>query len=182
MSRISRRSGDRRDRSCAASAAQVSPGIASISSSGSSIQVRLILVVVTLSCLRCRSYRISRAGARAGKPVRGTNAILRLLRCDYYSSAMPHTGNPTVDIILYSIAGIVLLIIGYRVGRWISNVANSKLMAQKEQELFTAQKGFKTLYDQELGRLREHAAKLEDELRLLKQKVEDYRKKAAGFG
>jgi hypothetical protein len=95
---------------------------------------------------------------------------------------MPHTGNPTVDIILYSIAGIVLLIIGYRFGRWVSNVANVKLMSQKEQELFTAQKGFKALYDQELARVRDHAAKLEDELRLLKQKVEDYRKKAAGFG
>jgi cell division protein FtsB len=95
---------------------------------------------------------------------------------------MPLTGNTTVDIILYSIAGIVLLIIGYHVGRWISNVANTKLLASKEQELFTAQRSFKSLYDQELNNLREENAKLADELRLLRQKVEDYRKKAAGFG
>jgi len=95
---------------------------------------------------------------------------------------MPLTGNTTVDIILYSIAGIVLLIIGYKVGRWISNVANQKLLASKEQELFTAQRSFKSLYDQELGNLRDDNARLADELRLLRQKVEDYRKKAAGFG
>ncbi len=95
---------------------------------------------------------------------------------------MPLTGNTTVDIILYSIAGIVLLIIGYKVGRWISNVANTKLLASKEQELFTAQRSFKNLYDQELTNLRDDNAKLADELRLLRDKVEDYRKKAAGFG
>jgi len=95
---------------------------------------------------------------------------------------MPHTGNPTVDIILYSVAGALLLLIGYRFGRWVSNMANMKLIALKEQELFTAQKGFKTLYDQELANIRDENAKLADELRLLRQKVEDYRKKAAGFG
>ena len=95
---------------------------------------------------------------------------------------MPLTGNTTVDIILYSIAGIVLLIIGYKTGRWIGNVANQKLLASKEQELFTAQRSFKSLYDQELNNLRDDNAKLADELRLLRQKVEDYRKKAAGFG
>ncbi|HEX8521099.1 MAG TPA: hypothetical protein VF669_02510 [Tepidisphaeraceae bacterium] len=95
---------------------------------------------------------------------------------------MPHSGNPTVDIILYSIAGVVLLIIGYRFGRWVSNVANAKLIANKEQELFTAQRGFKTLYDQELANLRDENAKINDELRLLRQKVEDYRKKAASLG
>jgi predicted RNase H-like nuclease (RuvC/YqgF family) len=95
---------------------------------------------------------------------------------------MPLTGNTTVDIILYSIAGIVLLIIGYKVGRWISNVANTKLLASKEQELFTAQRSFKSLYDQELNNLRDENAKLADELRMLREKVEDYRKKAAGFG
>lgn len=95
---------------------------------------------------------------------------------------MPTTGNPTVDIILYSVAGAIILIIGYRVGRWISNIANAKLIAQKEQELFTAQKGFKNLYEQELATLQQENAKLLDEVRLLRQKVEDYRKKAAGFG
>ncbi len=95
---------------------------------------------------------------------------------------MPHTGNTTADIILYSVAGVVLLILGYRFGRWVSNVANTKLIAQREQELFTAQRGFKTLYDQELANVREENAKLADELRMLRQKVEDYRKKAAGLG
>src|SRR5256885_4069596 len=54
---------------------------------------------------------------------------------------MPHTGNVTVDIILYSIAGVVLLVIGYQVGRWFATMSFTKLVNQKEQELFTAQKG-----------------------------------------
>jgi len=76
----------------------------------------------------------------------------------------------------------VLLVIGYQVGRWFATMSFTKLVNQKEQELFTAQKGFKALYDQELNNLRDENAKIADELRLLRQKVEDYRKKAAGFG
>src|SRR4051794_8885534 len=90
---------------------------------------------------------------------------------------MPHTSNPTLDIILYSLAGLVLLILGYRIGKWIGALAASKLIAAKEQDLFTAQKSFKSLYEQELANLKQENANLHEEVRTLNNRVEEYRKK-----
>ena len=95
---------------------------------------------------------------------------------------MPSTGNHTLDAIFYVIAALILLSIGYRVGRWVGSLAAAKLVSEKEQELFTTQKGFKQLYDQELAKLREENATLADKVKTLDERVEEYRKKAAGFG
>ena len=97
-------------------------------------------------------------------------------------STMPSTGNPTVDYALYALVGLVLLFLGYRLGRMIGTITSGKLVAAKEQELFTAQKGFKNLYDQEISNLKSENAKLNEQLKLLNERVEEYRKKAAGFG
>jgi len=95
---------------------------------------------------------------------------------------MPSTHNPTLDIILYSIAGVVLLFLGYRIGRWIEAIIKAKHIASREQELFTTQRGFKTLYEQELAKLKEENAQLTETVKTMEARVEDYRKKAAGFG
>jgi cell division protein FtsB len=95
---------------------------------------------------------------------------------------MPTTGNYRLDVILYSVAGAIVLFLGYRLGRLVGSVAASRLVAQKEQELFTTQKGFKTLYEQELSNLRDENAKLTEQVTTLNARVEEYRKKAAGFG
>ena len=95
---------------------------------------------------------------------------------------MPSTGNYTVDIILYCIVGGVLLFLGYQAGRLIGSLRASKLLAQKEQDLFTAQKGFRTLYEQELSTVKGDNAKLTEQVQTLQARVEEYRKKAAGFG
>jgi cell division protein FtsB len=95
---------------------------------------------------------------------------------------LPLTHNPTLDAVLYSLAGLALLYLGYRVGRSIGMLTASKLIAAKEQELFTTQRGFKTLYDQELAKLREDNATLTEKVKSMEVRVEDYRKKAAGFG
>jgi len=95
---------------------------------------------------------------------------------------MPTTNNPTADLILYVIAGIILLFIGYRVGRALGALSASKLVAQKEQDLFTAQKGFKTLYEQELATVKAENGQLREQVQLLTDRVEEYRKKAAGLG
>src|SRR3954466_9547771 len=95
---------------------------------------------------------------------------------------MPHAGNPTLDIILYSLAGVIVLFLGYRVGRLIGALASQKLVAAKEQDLFTAQKGFKQLYETEVGNLKAENAKLAEQVQTLTNRVEEYRKKAAGFG
>jgi cell division protein FtsB len=95
---------------------------------------------------------------------------------------MPSTHNPTLDAILYGLAGLVLMSLGYRIGRWIGTLSAAKLLATKEQELFTTQRGFKTLYDQELAKLKEENAQLTEKVKTMETRVEDYRKKAAGFG
>src|SRR3954454_2207044 len=95
---------------------------------------------------------------------------------------MPSTGNHTFDVILYVLAGIALMSIAYRLGRWVGNLSAAKIIGEKEQELFTTQKGFKQLYDQELAKLREENATLNERVKSLDARVEEYRKKAAGFG
>src|SRR3954468_18919320 len=95
---------------------------------------------------------------------------------------MPTTGNHTLDLVLYSLAGAVVLFIGYRLGRPVGAMAASRVVAQKEQELFTTQKGFRTLYEQDLGNLKTENARLAEQVQTLTARVEEYRKKAAGFG
>ena len=95
---------------------------------------------------------------------------------------MPSTGNQPVDIVLYAIVGVVILFLGFQAGRMIATLTASKTIAAKEQELFTAQKGFKSLYEQEIGALKAENAQLKTQMQALDARVEEYRKKAAGFG
>jgi predicted lactoylglutathione lyase len=96
---------------------------------------------------------------------------------------MPHfPDHPTLEIVLYSAAAVIVLFIGYRLGRVFGHFAASKAIDKKEQELFTTQKGFKTLYEQEIAKLKEENAAHVQMVESLKARVEDYRKKAAGLG
>lgn len=85
-------------------------------------------------------------------------------------------------MILYSVVGVVLLFLGYQTGRILGSFAANKAIAAKEQELFTTQKGFKNLYDQEIVALKQENTQLKTQLQTMEQRVEEYRKKAAGFG
>jgi cell division protein FtsB len=107
----------------------------------------------------------------------GQTAISTLI-----AAAMPHFDNGTLEVILYLVAAALILFLGYRAGRLIGSVSSHRAVTQKEQELFTAQKGFKNLYDQELAKLKDDNASLTEQVRLLNQRVEEYRKKAAGLG
>jgi hypothetical protein len=98
------------------------------------------------------------------------------------SVGMPHFDAGLLEVILYSIAGIALLIAGYRLGRLIGRRSATRALAQKEQELFTAQKGFKNLYEQELATVRAENEQLKARAEQMNVKVEEYRKKAAGLG
>ena len=95
---------------------------------------------------------------------------------------MPHLPNETLEIVLYSVAALAILFIGYRLGRFFGAMRASKEIARKEDELFTAQKGFKQLYEQELAGLKQQNAQLTEQTKALNVRVEEYRKKAAGFG
>ena len=95
---------------------------------------------------------------------------------------MPSTGNHTLDLILLGVGAAVLLFLGYRLGRLMGALAGNKAITAKEQELFTAQKGFKNLYEQEISKLRSEFEKSQEQIGTLNNRIEEYRKKAAGFG
>lgn len=77
---------------------------------------------------------------------------------------------------------VLLLVLGYHIGKWVATARTRVQLQQKEQDLFTAQKGFKQLYEQELNTLRARNEELTQQVEHLTSKVEDYRKKAAGLG
>ena len=102
-----------------------------------------------------------------------------------YNRAMPKFESATVEVLFYIVAlvaAVALLWLGYRFGKWVATMSSAKLIASKEQELFTAQKGFKNLYDQEVSQLRTENADLKARLQTLEGRVEHYRRKAAGLG
>ena len=84
--------------------------------------------------------------------------------------------------VLLGAAAVILLFLGYKVGRWLGVGSQRKTMHQKEEELFSAQRGFKQVYDQELNTLREENGRLKEERQGLESRVEEYRRKAAGYG
>ena len=86
------------------------------------------------------------------------------------------------EIILWGVGVLALVAIFSRIGRLVGQIKANKQIATKEQELFTAQKGFKNLYDQELATVRGENEKLAEQVRIMTEKVEEYRKKAAGLG
>ena len=79
-------------------------------------------------------------------------------------------------------AGVILLFLGYRLGRWLGASSQRKLVQAKEEELFQAQRGFKKVYDDELTTLRSENASLKADKEALMTRVEEYRRKAAGYG
>lgn len=95
---------------------------------------------------------------------------------------MPDFDQGVMEVILYSVAGLALLIAGYKTGRLVGRAAASSTIQAKEQELFTAQKGFKNLYEQELATVKQENAKLKEQVDSLSVRVEEYRRKAAGLG
>src|SRR6266705_2623802 len=95
---------------------------------------------------------------------------------------MPHLENVLVERGIYIAGAVLILYLGFRFGKALGSLASSKLIAQKEQELFTAQRGFKTLYETELTNIKSENEKLQQQVTQMTAKVEDYRKKAAGLG
>src|SRR5256714_10382395 len=98
------------------------------------------------------------------------------------AATLPKFDSGTLEVIVYSVAGIALLVAGYRFGRMIGRASAGRTIAQKEQELFTAQKGFKNLYEQELAKVQGENQQLRAKAEQMELKVEEYRKKAAGLG
>lgn len=84
--------------------------------------------------------------------------------------------------ILASLAGVILFAAGVLIGRWVGRLSIGRAVAQRERELFTAQKGFRQLYESEIAQLKKLTADQQTKIDELTKKVEDYRRKAAGYG
>ena len=93
----------------------------------------------------------------------------------------PLPTDPANQIIALGI-GLLLLVLGYQLGRLVGGLSARRKIATKEQDLFTAQKGFKQLYEQELSTAKTESAQLKAEVTTLTARVDEYRKKAAGYG
>jgi hypothetical protein len=87
-----------------------------------------------------------------------------------------------VELVLWGVGAALIVFLAFRLGRIVGRSSASKEIARKEQELFTAQKGFKTLYEQELATVRAENEQLKAQATQMATKVEEYRKKAAGLG
>ena len=81
-----------------------------------------------------------------------------------------------------SVAGVLLLFVGYKIGRWIAAGTFQRELESSRRDLFTTQAGFKKLYEGEIGQLKTQHDSLVVENEALTKRVEDYRRKAAGFG
>lgn len=102
-----------------------------------------------------------------------------------YNQIMPTFESESMFVMFWVLAGIgglLLFVFGLFIGRWIGGGAINRVVAQRERELFTAQKGFRQLYENEISQLKSSHARQDAELKSLKEKVEEYRKKAAGYG
>jgi signal transduction histidine kinase len=80
------------------------------------------------------------------------------------------------------VVGILLLVFGYKIGSWMTQLRYQKQIESSKADLFTTQQGFKQLYETEIAQLKEQLASQTRECERLKQRTEEYRKKAAGFG
>ena len=83
---------------------------------------------------------------------------------------------------LASIAGLALLILGYLLGRSLASMGHAREMQSTRNDLFTTQQGFKKLYETEIAQLRAENEAYKANQVALEHRVEEYRKKAAGFG
>jgi len=103
-------------------------------------------------------------------------------RRDYDSAMTMQYFDSPLKLALWAVGALVLMYLAFRVGRALGRMAASQVVAQKEQELFTAQKGFKQLYENELAQVRAENEQLKQQAAQMNTKVEEYRKKAAGLG
>lgn len=98
---------------------------------------------------------------------------------------MPTFESDVVRVMFWLLAGVVgacVLVVGFLAGKIVGQGNLSKRLGEKEREMFTAQKGFKQLYETELAALKTRNAELEKQTAGHDQRIEEYRKKAAGYG
>ena len=98
---------------------------------------------------------------------------------------MPHFDSDAQKIMAYivlGLAGVVILFVGFLTGRAMASMRAAREVAAARNDLFTTQQGFKKLYETEIAQLRGENDNYKTSAAALTHRVEEYRKKAAGFG
>jgi predicted RNase H-like nuclease (RuvC/YqgF family) len=98
---------------------------------------------------------------------------------------MPTFDSRAAEIMTYvilSAGGLLLLAAGFFVGRALGLMRGSRDVQAVRNDVFTTQQGFKKLYETEIASLKQQNEALSAEAKTLSARVEEYRKKAAGFG
>ena len=83
---------------------------------------------------------------------------------------------------MLAVGGIVLLALGFLVGRALASIGHRRVVQSPRDDLVTTQQGFKRLYETEISTLKTENTTLKSHASTLEQRVEEYRRKAAGFG
>ena len=83
---------------------------------------------------------------------------------------------------LLIIAGLLLLFVGYKIGQALGGMRHKRDLNKSQADLFTTQQGFKKLYESEINQIKAENQALSTQVVALEERVEEYRKKAAGFG
>ncbi|MEM6313447.1 MAG: hypothetical protein AAF743_05145, partial [Planctomycetota bacterium] len=92
------------------------------------------------------------------------------------------TENTWLFWVIVGVVTAVGLFLGFKVGTWIGAGSQKKYVQLREKELFDAQRGFKLVFDEELKDLRGENEELKTKIETMTDRIEEYRKKAAGYG
>lgn len=109
---------------------------------------------------------------------------------DSHAAALNNRGmvtfdSPSARYLVYAmliVGGLLLLGVGYVVGKLLAGIGAKREMQSTKNDLFTTQQGFKRLYETEISALKAENATLKASTTSLEARVEEYRRKAAGFG
>ncbi|HEY0009352.1 MAG TPA: hypothetical protein VGB55_11555 [Tepidisphaeraceae bacterium] len=102
-----------------------------------------------------------------------------------YNAGMPTFPNQFAEFTVYGLLiliGLILLWIGYKIGRGLAGSGYERQLREKQADLFTTQQGFKKLYEAEITAIKAENTALSTHAAALEARVEEYRRKAAGFG
>jgi cell division protein FtsB len=97
----------------------------------------------------------------------------------------PSFSSQASEVLFWLVVGLIGFAIAwasFQIGRAFGRAGVDRKLADREQELFTAQKGFRKVYESDIEELRAKNAALEAEVQKLTAKTEEYRRKVAGLG
>jgi hypothetical protein len=88
----------------------------------------------------------------------------------------------TGETIIAILAAVIVLVIGYFAGKFVSTYKHSRLRKSDKDRMFDIEKALKNFYEHEKKKLDDEKAELRHRIEMLEKQLDDARKKAAGVG